>query len=96
MEHWGRIAAGVAGGVVLLMAGAFAQARRAWRSGTDALVGELRADAGSAATTLPGAPVVPSDLPAPAMAGTDPEASVASPAAVVAAPEGAASGVGLA
>ena len=65
MEHWGRIAAGVAGGVVLLMAGAFAQARRAWRSGTDALVGELRADAGSAATTLPGAPVVPSDLPAP-------------------------------
>lgn len=43
MEGWARIAAGVAGGLVLLTVGALAQARRAWRQGTDTHVAELRA-----------------------------------------------------
>jgi hypothetical protein len=60
IEGWGRIAAGIAGGVVLLTVGAFAQARRAWRQGTDALVAELRAGAGPAK-----AAALPADLPAP-------------------------------
>lgn len=66
IESWGRIAAGLAGGALLLTVGAFAQARRGWRQATDALVGELRAGAdraGAAPALDP--PAAPADLPPP-------------------------------
>ena len=65
IEGWGRIAAGVGGGFVLLTVGAFAQARRAWRQGTDALVAELRTGAAPAEASAPDRTQVRADLPAP-------------------------------
>jgi len=65
IEGWGRIAAGVAGGLVLLTVAAFAQARRVWRQGTDALVAELRAAAAPGPTAAPDRTDVPAGLPAP-------------------------------
>jgi glucose/arabinose dehydrogenase len=75
---------------------------RADRTDTGAVGDSVSADTGTARTSAaalgdwrsatPGAryQLGPADLPAPAMAGTDPEASVAKPATVVAAPAGAA------